>query len=105
MLLIGGSALAILGASCVVAWWLWAVWRPPSEPPLPRDFGAQEVGMVNQAPFPLDTRAEEWRARQQARLHGYGWDDRDAGTIHIPIERAIEQLVSEQGQQGAGGGR
>src|SRR4051812_11695946 len=29
----------------------------------------------------------ELRAREDARLHGYGWVDREAGIIHIPIER------------------
>jgi len=34
--------------------------------------------------------------REQSFLHGYGWVDRKAGIIHIPIERAM-QLVVERG--------
>jgi hypothetical protein len=35
----------------------------------------------------------EFRAAEDLRLHGYGWIDRDAGIVHIPIERAIEILA------------
>ena len=31
----------------------------------------------------------EMRAAEDAQLHGYGWVDRDAGRVHIPIDRAI----------------
>jgi hypothetical protein len=30
------------------------------------------------------------RAKETARLHGYGWVDQSQGIAHIPIERAIE---------------
>jgi protein SCO1 len=45
------------------------------------------------------------RATEQARLQGYGWVDRDAGLVHIPIERAMEILaehglpVAEEGRE------
>jgi len=29
------------------------------------------------------------RAEEDAQLRGYGWVDRDAGRVHIPIDRAI----------------
>lgn len=38
----------------------------------------------------------ELRARDQALLSGYGWVDRDAGLVRIPIERAID-LVAKRG--------
>ena len=53
----------------------------------------------------LDTRAEEERERQRERLHGYGWVDRDAGVVHVPIEQAIERVVSEQAGRRDGGTR
>jgi hypothetical protein len=55
----------------------------PSEPPAPR---------LETAPA-LDLRA--LRAAEDARLDGYGWVDRRAGIVHIPIERAIDLLASE----------
>lgn len=37
------------------------------------------------------------RAREAARLSSYGWVDRQAGVVHIPIERAMELLVARRG--------
>lgn len=37
------------------------------------------------------------RAREAARLDGYGWVDRQAGIVHIPITRAMELLVARRG--------
>ncbi|HXM77219.1 MAG TPA: hypothetical protein VN971_10610 [Thermoanaerobaculia bacterium] len=41
---------------------------------------------------PLALRTE-LNAQEKARLSGYGWVDRNAGTVHIPIERAMDLLV------------
>lgn len=35
------------------------------------------------------------RAAENAALQGYGWVDRDAGIVRIPIERAIDLLAAE----------
>jgi len=37
-----------------------------------------------------------FRAREDAELHSYGWIDKDAGVVRIPIERAME-LIAERG--------
>lgn len=37
------------------------------------------------------------RAREAAQLNGYGWVDRQAGVVHIPIDRAMEILVARRG--------
>jgi hypothetical protein len=54
----------------------------PAAPPEPR---------LQTAPA-LDLRA--LRAAEDARLGSYGWVDRAAGIVHIPIERAME-LIAE----------
>jgi len=36
---------------------------------------------------------QAWLAAEMARLHSYGWVDREAGIVRIPIERAMEILV------------
>jgi hypothetical protein len=36
------------------------------------------------------------RAANRARLEGWGWVDRDAGLVHVPIERAIEEVAARQ---------
>ena len=39
---------------------------------------------------------EKARAREDERLSSYGWVDREAGVVHMPIERAV-QMVAERG--------
>jgi hypothetical protein len=63
---------------------------------LPPDFGRPEVGLVDQEPFSMDRRARERRERQQRVLSTYGWVDREAGVIHVPVDRAVELLLQQQ---------
>jgi hypothetical protein len=44
---------------------------------------------------------EAFRAARARELETYGWIDRDAGTVRVPIERAID-LVLEKGLPVAG---
>jgi hypothetical protein len=39
---------------------------------------------------------DQLRAGEDAKLHSYGWVDRNAGVVHIPIERAMD-MVAEKG--------
>jgi hypothetical protein len=59
----------------------------PKEPPAPR----------LQADPLADMQA--LRAREQAQLDGYGWVDRQAGTVHIPVDRAMQLLLERRGQE------
>jgi hypothetical protein len=69
----------------------------PGEPaPIPPGVEQMEVGIVDQELFELDDRAPRDRQAQHKRLESYGWVDRDAGVIHIPIQRAMERMVEEQ---------
>jgi hypothetical protein len=77
----------------------------PAGPSEPQELGKAEINIVNTGLMQLDTRAYDEKNEQLQRLHGYGWVDRDAGVVHIPIERAIERVVSEQQQWRGGGGR
>jgi hypothetical protein len=49
-------------------------------------------------PDPLALRLEV-RAQEDALLKSYGWVDRTAGSVHIPIDRAME-IVLERGVPG-----
>jgi hypothetical protein len=57
----------------------------PQEPPQPR--------------LQTDARGdlEALRASEEKQLESYGWIDRDAGTVHIPIDRAMEMLAQRRG--------
>jgi hypothetical protein len=56
----------------------------PQEPPAPR--------------LQVDPSADLARLRstEQAQLDGYAWVDRGAGTVRIPIERAMKLLVERR---------
>ncbi|QRK11272.1 hypothetical protein JQX13_15050 [Archangium violaceum] len=75
----------------------------PAGPTTPQVLGQAEINLVNTGLMQLDTRAYEEKNQQLGKLHGYGWVDRDAGVVHIPIERAIERIVSGQPPQRDGG--
>jgi hypothetical protein len=53
----------------------------------------EEIGIVDQVPFNIDTRLHRWRAEHDAKLNGFGWVDRAKGVAHIPIERAMESVA------------
>ncbi|HWI28289.1 MAG TPA: hypothetical protein VN668_15045 [Stellaceae bacterium] len=36
-----------------------------------------------------------FRAEEEARLDSYGWVDRDKGIVHIPIARAMKEVVAK----------
>jgi hypothetical protein len=79
--------------------------RPPARPPR----GEAAVGLVEQAPFPSPRdalargalpgprRATAPEDAAAARLGSYGWVDRRAGLIHVPIERALELVLAGEG--------
>lgn len=41
------------------------------------------------------TALDEFRKREDAILHGYGWSDEAGGTARIPVERAKELLLKK----------
>jgi hypothetical protein len=62
--------------------------------------GATRVSAPATTQFPeprlqISSRADlkQFQARDEARLHSYGWVDRKAGTVRIPVDRAIELLL------------
>lgn len=63
--------------------------------------GRAEIGIVDQVLFEGDQRLATWRAERAARLNGYGWVDRSRGIVHIPIERAMEQVAAGTLPEGA----
>jgi hypothetical protein len=62
--------------------------RQPALPPGPRLQASPEREL------------ERYRARENARLSSYGWKNEAAGTVRIPVRRAME-VVAERGIDGA----
>jgi len=69
----------------------------------PKKVEKEEIGIVDQVPFVIDTRLHRWRAEHAAKLNGYGWVDRDRGVAHVPIEQAMDAIAN--GAQPAGAPR
>lgn len=44
---------------------------------------------------------QELRKSENDLLTSYGWTDKNAGTVHIPIARAMEILAARNGSAGA----
>lgn len=91
--------LAILVATLILipllSLLMWGVmpWLQPE----PQPASGVQPGPVS-APGPRLQRAPqadlaEWRRQQAERLNSTGWIDRETGTLHIPIDRAMDLLV------------
>ena len=39
------------------------------------------------------TKIDDLRSKEEKTLYSYGWVDEKAGTVHIPIERAMDLIV------------
>jgi len=61
----------------------------------PKEIYKAEIGIVDNILFTRDTRLKAYREERAAWLNGYGWVDRKAGLIHVPIERAMAEVVRE----------
>lgn len=59
------------------------------------EMGKQEIGIVDQVLFDSDHRLELWRAERAKELSSWGWVNREQGIAKIPIEKAMEWVVSE----------
>ena len=80
-------AAAIGGLQAVYYWQV-----PVQHYPAPETFPQPRV-----APAEADE-LRQLEAKQQSRLEGYRWVDRQQGLVQIPIERAM-QLLAQQGKQ------
>jgi len=63
----------------------------------PAEAGAPEVGIVYQWPFNVSQFGADKKAELQARLHSYGWTDKNAKVVHIPIDEAMKKYVAQSG--------
>ena len=97
---IGVTALVVFGAA---TWWSSRILdrtartlSPAGPLPIGKEIGKAEIGIVDQTPFETTRGAEHYRREQLQRLNSYGWVDPAKGIIHVPIEKAIEQLLAEQ---------
>ncbi len=63
--------------------------------------GQPEIGMVDQQLFTVERRSLEGRRAEHEKLSSYGWVNRQAGTVHVPIETAMKKYLESQAAQPA----
>jgi hypothetical protein len=100
-----GGVVGLCAAAALVCWLMFLAVRARlrGEDPPPSPLPAARV-----QPPPPGPRLQEdpvrdmdlYRVEQQTRLHSYGWADREAGTVRIPIDRAID-LMANHGARAA----
>jgi hypothetical protein len=62
----------------------------PAFPVMPAEGGQRKIGIVEQQLFDGANHAQVQQARKQQLLRSYGWVDRKAGLVHLPIDEAME---------------
>jgi hypothetical protein len=95
IILVGVGALLVffLGSWATVAY-LGARMEAHGPVTVPPEIGLSKIGMVEQQPFAQAVRGERAKVRQRERLESYGWVDREAGVVHIPIAEAMRLVAS-----------
>jgi hypothetical protein len=97
---VGVGAIALFTVATLVAYRVMAVREKELQPlgpdPLPRQIGQNEIGIVDQVPFDVTRALEIYRDDRNRRLESWGWVDRKAGLVHMPIEEAMDAVVKEQ---------
>ena len=103
----------MIGAGLVVSWWAMAVGSHarPMNPALRLQGTIVAPNFEPLARFPsphlqLNPAKDlaAFRRQEDAELGGYGWIDRQAGTVRIPINRAID-LLAQRGLPARAGNR
>jgi hypothetical protein len=74
--------------------WNWFARAIPEEARVPAWQGPRELPPVPRLQLAPSLDLADYRHKELERLNSYGWVDRSAGKVHIPIDRAIEQVLS-----------
>jgi hypothetical protein len=69
--------------------------QPNGPDPMPAQLGQSEIGIVDQVPFDVTRALQVYRQDRLARLEHWGWVDRKAGVVHMPIDEAMDLVVKE----------
>jgi hypothetical protein len=98
VLLIAGTLGVVLGSV------LWARGLLRGESPRPAEVGLHEPGApvatpsapiagVRQTPIDIGG-GLTWKRSQEKRLDSWGWENREAGLVRLPIERAMDLVLA-----------
>ncbi len=84
-------------ASCLFCWWLFRYFSVVERTPAPASPFAETRQLPVGPQLQVNPRQDllKFRAEQQNSLDSYAWEDRDAGTVRVPIDRAMELLLKK----------
>ena len=88
--------LAISGVVIVVVlgfMWNWFARAIPEEARVPAWQGPRELPPTPRLQLAPSVDLADYRQKEFERLNSYGWVDRSAGKVHIPIDRAIDEVL------------
>ena len=86
VVVIAGIIVSVIATIVVAGGHLVTALRVAGKPP----------ARVEMTPFALPTAGELLRVRAEMHLQTYGWVDRATGTIHVPLDVAIELYLGAQ---------
>jgi hypothetical protein len=88
--------LAISGVIIVIVlgfMWNWFAHAIPEEARVPAWQGPRELPPTPRLQLAPSVDLADYRHKELDRLNSYGWVDRSAGKVHIPIDRAIDEVL------------
>jgi hypothetical protein len=65
----------------------------PAHPMMPAQAGQRKIGMVEQQLLESANHAGTMARQQRERLGAWGWVDREKGTVHVPIDTAMDLVL------------
>jgi hypothetical protein len=95
LVLFGVGLTVTVGLSLIAMWLLFAYFashQPPGTPASPLA-AAHEIPPTPRLQVTPQADLAQMRRAEDAVLNSYGWVDRKAGTVRIPMDRAIELLT------------
>lgn len=81
---------------CVIVWGIFVLFQKTSPEPHPSPVALQP--QLPPGPHVEEHPAEELKglhAREDDLLNKYGWVDQKAGAVHIPIDKAMDEVVGK----------
>jgi hypothetical protein len=88
--------LFLVAAVVTIRWGLdgtRAALLPDGPPAPPAEIGKAKIGIVEQRLFEVASEPAEARRAQAERLRSWGWADRKAGLVHMPIDEAMARVA------------
>ncbi len=95
---IGKYMMGLALSGVVIVLVLGALWKLfqetiPEEARVPAWSGPRELPPTPRLQIAPAEDLADYRKKETERLNSYGWVDRSAGKVHIPIEQAIDGVV------------